>query len=657
MRAALVSPLPPCPSGIADYSAALLPSLREYIEVDPVARMEDRFEASSYDALIYQIGNNGWHTFVYELALRNPGIVVLHEANLHHLMCDLTIRRNRWDLYVEEAAYNGGKAAEDYARRVQALEVGPDYDNLPMTRRLLEASQGVVVHSRFVGRALREQGYQGPLAVIPHGAWIPEVDRMAAREELGLTETTPLIGIFGHLKPYKRIAESLRAFRRLLRLEPSARMLLCGEVHPEFPLPSIIASLGLQAAVRVTGYTPEEKFVPYLAACDVVLNLRYPTVGETSGTLQRALGLGRAVIVSDIGSFAELPDDVVLKTPVDAREEDLLFEYLHLLVTRPEYAAALGSRAREWVRRECNWTLVARRYADFLQAVTAGAPVADPLAGTLEAPAPPEQPATPVHVAPAYIAGWAQDEEGRGYVETHRTRLERTLELTPPGAPEKSILEMGAYLHITPALKLKLGYGYVRGCYYGPAGKVDAKQVTSEEGESFECMVDNFDAERDRFPYDDASFDTVLCGELIEHLPTDPMFMMAEINRILKPGGHLLLTTPNLASTRALAAILQGYHPGFFPAYLKPETAAEGDARHNREYTPKEIWMLFHYAGFEVVKLETGEFLESPRPQHHWVNHLLKRYGLDRDLRGDGIYCLGRKEGPVRERWPAFLYS
>src|SRR5690606_29763575 len=131
-----------------------------------------------------------------------------------------------------------------------------------------------------------------------HGAWIPEVDRLRYRAKLGVDETNPLIGIFGFLKPYKRIRESLRAMRRLVKIEPRARMILVGEAHPEFPVKRMIEDLGLCETVRHIDYAPIDDFVQYLGACDICLNLRYPTVGETSGTLLRALGLGRAVLVS-----------------------------------------------------------------------------------------------------------------------------------------------------------------------------------------------------------------------------------------------------------------------------------------------------------------------------------------------------------------------
>src|ERR1700689_634376 len=102
-------------------------------------------------------------------------------------------------------------------------------------------------------------------------------------------------------------------------------MILVGEAHAELPLDAMIATLNLSAHVRQIGFAPIEDFNGYLGACDIILNLRYPTVGESSGTLLRALGMGKAVIVSDVGSFRECPDEICLKAPVDATEEDYLF--------------------------------------------------------------------------------------------------------------------------------------------------------------------------------------------------------------------------------------------------------------------------------------------------------------------------------------------
>jgi glycosyltransferase involved in cell wall biosynthesis/SAM-dependent methyltransferase len=659
MRLAFFSPLPPTKSGIADYSAALLEPLKQLADVTVFTEKPRSFDAKQFDICLYQLGNNPYHAFAYEQALETPGVVVMHEANLHHLIAEMTIKRGDWDAYLREVEYNGGEEALLYARRVRALEVGPDYEGLPMLRRVLERSRGAIAHSQCVETEIRKAGFTRPVAVIPHGAWIPEADRMGFRQKLGIAPDTPLIGVFGFLKPYKRIAESLRAFRRLLRVHPAAKMILAGEPHAEFPVRSIIQSLGIGASVRMAGFIPIEEFVGYIAACDIVLNLRFPTVGESSGTLLRSLGLGKAVVVSNVGSFAEYPDDVCLKVPVDESEEDVLFEYLNLLVSRPEVRKKIGMHARQWVAEECNWESVAQRYASFLESIVENREWAQTKAATASAggaASVTEEPS--LVVEPEYVLGWAADEETRDYAETHITRLARTLAITPRGGPDDRILEMGSYLQITPALKTKLGYGEVRGCYYGPLGKTDRRSVTSADGEKFDCEIDLFDAEKDRFPYPDEHFSTVLCCELIEHLPSDPMHMMAEINRVLRTGGHLVLTTPNITSIRAIGAILLGYHPGFFPAYiLPPKEGEESEARHNREYAPREIAKLFEDAGLEITLLETGEFLDEPHPEHLWVRHMLEQYELSTAQRGDGIYVVGVKRGPVRERYPAWLYS
>jgi glycosyltransferase involved in cell wall biosynthesis/SAM-dependent methyltransferase len=647
VRIAFFSPLPPAKSGIADYSAALVESLRTVAAVDTFTERPATFDPSGYDISVYQIGNNPFHSVPYEMALDHPGVVVLHEANLHHLIADLTIRRNDWDAYLREVEFDGGPEALAYAEQyVRTLLRGPDYDGVPMLRRLAQRSRGFIVHSNCVAEELLKAGFEGPISRIWHGAWITDPDRNSWRERLGVDESAPLIGIFGFLKPYKRIAESLRAFRRLVTVEPRARMILAGEPHPELRLDSLIDTLKLAPYVRLLGFTPIDDFNGYLGACDIVLNLRYPTVGESSGTLLRALGMGKAVIVSDVGSFREYPDDILLKAPTGITEEDHLFEYLNLLVSRPDLARNLGANARAWVARECSWDTAARQYLAFLEQVTSGAPPPP-----VTAPEPVLQAANSDFTAD--IRSWT-DPAAQPYVDSHITRLNRTLQLTPPG---ERILEMGAYLQITPILRSRLKYREVRGCYFGPAGRSEYRKIVSAERTEFECAVDLFDAERDAFPYPDDYFCTVLCGELIEHLASDPMHMLAEINRVLRSGGHLVLTTPNIVSVRSAAGILQGYQPGLFTQYIRPRSDGRSDARHNREYTPREVSDLLVNSGFEVVLLETGPFLDQLHPEYAWVGHLLDRYMLPADLRGDGIYAVGRKTGPIRERYPSWLYS
>src|SRR4051812_44525720 len=150
--------MPPAKSGIADYSAALVEPLRQLADVTIYDRAPDQYDPADHDIALYQIGNNGYHAFAYEHSLRYPGVVVMHEANLHHLIAEITIKRDNWDGYLAELEYDGGAAVLAYGRRVRALEVGPDYEGIPMLRRVLTSSRGAIAHSQCVLGDLRRHG-------------------------------------------------------------------------------------------------------------------------------------------------------------------------------------------------------------------------------------------------------------------------------------------------------------------------------------------------------------------------------------------------------------------------------------------------------------------------------------------------------------------
>src|SRR6185503_20500993 len=126
---------------------------------------------------------------------------------------------------------------------------------------------------------------------------------------------------FGFVTQSKRIPAALAAFKRLLGQVPNAMFLVVGEDHRKCSVAPLIEELGLRERARLTGYVSEDDFFRYLKAVDVVVNLRYPTAGETSGTLIRSLGAGKPVIVSDFGQFGELPDEVCLKVTPGPEEE------------------------------------------------------------------------------------------------------------------------------------------------------------------------------------------------------------------------------------------------------------------------------------------------------------------------------------------------
>jgi glycosyltransferase involved in cell wall biosynthesis len=170
----------------------------------------------------------------------------------------------------------------------------------------------------------------------------------------------------------------LEAFTRVRRRHPGARLLLVGAVSPGFDLVRRLQRLGLDAeGVVREGRVDEGRLWSLMAACDACINLRAPTMGETSGTAIRALTLGKPLLVSDVGWFAELPADVALKAAPDEHEADTLEAGLELLASRPDVRASMGAAAATLARREHDLGRVADRYAAALELAAGGGAVAD----------------------------------------------------------------------------------------------------------------------------------------------------------------------------------------------------------------------------------------------------------------------------------------
>ena len=184
----------------------------------------------------------------------------------------------------------------------------------------------------------------------------------------------PLIGCFGYLNMNKRIPQVLEAFASLRRRLPGARLLLVGAAGERFDVGRRLERLGLTEGVQRLDYVPEERMWSLMAACDVLVNLRYPTMGETSGSVIRALSVGKPLLVSDVGWFSELPDDVVLKVPVDEYEVVTLAAAIEFAV---EHGPALGAAARDYVEREHALSKVADAYVAALEVAAGGDAVDD----------------------------------------------------------------------------------------------------------------------------------------------------------------------------------------------------------------------------------------------------------------------------------------
>jgi glycosyltransferase involved in cell wall biosynthesis len=176
----------------------------------------------------------------------------------------------------------------------------------------------------------------------------------------------------------KRIPELLQATARVRAEHPDVTLLLVGPTSPGFDLERRLQRIGLAEKGLVReGWADERRLWALMAGADVAVNLRYPTMGETSGSVIRAMSLGKPLVVSDVGWFSELPDDVALKVPPGASEVEVLSAALELLVTRPDLREGMGAAAAELARREHDLGRVAELYATALEEAAGGAAVAD----------------------------------------------------------------------------------------------------------------------------------------------------------------------------------------------------------------------------------------------------------------------------------------
>ncbi len=352
-----VSPLPPVRSGIADYSADLLPALRAQIDLETYVPSEARRAFSSgHEAVLLQVGNDPLHLpsveALRENARRVPSILVLHDYSLHHLFAAAFLDTGRVDEYARELERSHGARGRALGDRARAGERVPVWDlaawEWPMSGGVVGDASAVIVHSRLVkGALLRERpgtpAFEIPLAVAP----APECGRNEAREALGLPRDRVVAATLGLVTPAKRIGKLLEGLA-LLPAESRPLLVVGGAVPADDPLRASVRDLGLEADVRFTGYLSDVDFWRLARASDVSVNLRFPTVGETSAAVCRLAGTGLPVVVSDVGWFRELPDRFASKIPVGGGEAEAIAETLGTLAKDEPLRLARAEAARAW---------------------------------------------------------------------------------------------------------------------------------------------------------------------------------------------------------------------------------------------------------------------------------------------------------------------
>ncbi|RAI42487.1 glycosyltransferase [Rhodoplanes roseus] len=353
-RIAMVAPLPPAKSGIADYTADLLPYLQEYFDIDLyVARNNAPNEALSaqyrvfyaddlynnirnYYTVLYHFGNSEFHTHMYSMLRDLPGVVVLHDAFLSGMVGYVDFNLGRSGFFATEMLTAHGSLARNYLLQTPREKgIGDSIAGLPCSRRVLDNATGIILHSPYALRLLEEhhpERWRPQTWIIPSLARCPVAisvgERNSIRDRLGIAADAFVIATFGHITWTKFGDRLLEAFVSLCaKGDQRAHLIFAGELESDdfgYRLKQQIHASGLADRIRLTGYLSDVDYKDYLIAADLAVQLRKITRGETSAAVLNCLEYGIPLIVNACGTMNDYPDEVVVRLSPDPSVAELI---------------------------------------------------------------------------------------------------------------------------------------------------------------------------------------------------------------------------------------------------------------------------------------------------------------------------------------------
>jgi glycosyltransferase involved in cell wall biosynthesis len=359
-RIAYLSPMPPATTGVATYSSAVVRDLRatgfgsrHRLDV-PSPREAYSTAVRRGDMAVYHIGNNlRFHGEIYDLALRRPGLVVLHDLALDDLAKGLLDTGDPFGTRTREEALAAAERMEG-----PALE-GPL--GTPWCALVARRARGVIVHALFAKRYLEGFGCRTPVHVVPHPVLPPASWRSRLRGRrlrAGISGRT-VVGVLGDIGRAKAIDSVLDA---LAPMGPSVHLAVVGRRIPGYDVEAEITSRGMDDRVTVAADVTDSEFTAWLLACDVLVNLRHPHRGEVSGTLVRGMQEGIPTVVSPVGTYLDWPEGTVVRTAPGPPDADTLAATLEELVADPERRREIGRRARSHMAELAQDRTTARGY-------------------------------------------------------------------------------------------------------------------------------------------------------------------------------------------------------------------------------------------------------------------------------------------------------
>ena len=389
-RLAYISPLPPEQSGIADYSSELLPELAKHYDVEVVVAQKEvvdpwilancpirdvnwfRDNADYFDRVLYHFGNSPFHGHMFELLAEIPGIVVLHEFFLSHIVGHLDYLGFQPFGWTRALAHAHGWPAVQ--ARYQAEDCADVIWKYPCNFAVLQQSLGVIVHSEYqqrlaeswYGKGAADQWEVIPLLRIP----ATKANRNAARRRLGLKGNKFVVCSFGMMGPTKLNHRLLSAWLDSpLSKDVECHLVFVGQNHDGvYGFEQMRAIKGCPAAerIKITGRVGADVYRDWLFAADVGVQLRTLSRGETSAAVLDCMNYGLATIVNANGSMADLPNGAVWMLP-DAFSDEELVEALTTLWQRSSRRRTLGRRACEMVHSCHNPRHCAEKYRSAIE--------------------------------------------------------------------------------------------------------------------------------------------------------------------------------------------------------------------------------------------------------------------------------------------------
>lgn len=396
MRLAYFTPLSPLQSGVSAYSEELLRYLADLAEVELVVdgyapvhpeiagrlRLIDVSEflarPDAYDAAVYQVANSfDHHAYMIPAMEACPGILVLHDYCLQYLMLGLTLRRGGLGSLVEILRPAYGARARGLAWK---LLLGIEDPNAVLfARPLVEMNRAVIVHSEYARQCVVNDCPAKPVRVVSMGVPLEEPGPVSpdSRRRHGLSEADILLASISTQAYTKRIEIVLEALPRIRKLVPGLKLLIMGGGALSRRAQKLMRRPEIQEAVVRTSWVSDAEYREMIQASDFVIDLRYPSGGETSASLARALAAGKPAIVSAQGTFLELPDDCSVKIPVGPGESDRVVDAVVGLSRDLWRRRQMGDAAKAHARSASKLSETARLYTNFIAEVLAGGAAGD----------------------------------------------------------------------------------------------------------------------------------------------------------------------------------------------------------------------------------------------------------------------------------------